>query len=252
MVEFSPFRESSFDRQPLPPLLRPVHLALRMRGIVDAAVVAVRNPDVFLLQVALWRHGGLRGLYQLRRLRELSRLLEGRDCSVLEFGSGASTLLIAKLARTAVSIEESDLWANKLVETLKSAWWVRPSLRAAAIRQVSVCPRREWVSNHNQWVCGYTLPAEIVDRLWDVVYLDGPTNWPQAQPSRATGVAVLPNADVFTLASLPKEIWVDGRIDTLRYLVQNLPQSWRVITQMHLPRSSRRLFHTLFFDEAAP
>lgn len=245
---YQPIWETSFDKRPVPALLRPFHLALRIRGLVDAVVVAVRDPDVFLLQVALWRDGGLKGLYQFRRLRELSRLLADPDTTVLELGSGASTLLIAKRARAAVSIEESALWANKLIETLNAAWWIRPSCRALATRQISVRERREWLDDRGQWVCGYTLSADVVDRHWDVVYLDGPTNWPQKEPSRSTGAVALPNADVLTLASLPKEIWVDGRIDTLRYLAQNLPQRWRVVTQMHLPRSSRSLFHTLFFS----
>lgn len=231
--------------------MRPLHFALRTRGIIDCLAVALRDPDVFLLQVTLWRNGGLRGLYQFRRLRELSRLLSGRDVSVLEFGSGASTLLFAKRARIAVSVEESALWANKLVGALDSAWWVRPSLRAVAKGQIRVRARREWLASSGEWLSGYVLPADIVNCDWDVVYVDGPTNWPQQEPSLAKGVVALANADVLELARLPNEIWVDGRIDTLRYLAGNLPSGWSVRSEMHLPRESRRLFHTQFFQHPA-
>lgn len=246
MAEFQSLQGARFEKRPQPVLLKLFHLAIGMRGIADAIAVAIRDPDVFLLQVSLWRDGGLKGLYQFRRLRELSRLLAETDATVLEFGSGASTLLIAKRSQAAVSIEESRAWASKLVAALNAAWWVRHSRRALAVRQIHVHARREWLDERGQWVCGYDMPAEILHRRWDVAYIDGPTNWPQEESSQATGASALPNADVFTLTRLPKEIWVDGRIDTLQYLASQLPDRWRVQTQMHLPRASRRFFHTLF------
>lgn len=238
--------EAVFDPTPLTRAQRVGHWILGIKGLLDALAVAVRDPDVFALQVSLWRDGGLRGWYQFRRLRELSRLLRERDVSVIEFGSGASSLLIAKRARRAVSIEEGDRWAEKLVRALQTAWWVKPELRGLTIRQVVVCSRREWQDAKGEWVCGYSLSPDVREVSWDVAYVDGPTNWPQDEPSVASGVSALPNADVLTLAALPSEIWVDGRRDTLRYLARSLPDDYLVRTEMRLPRRSRRLFHTLF------
>jgi hypothetical protein len=250
VADWKPLREATFVKRPLPAWRRCIHAALRIRGLFDAIMVAIRDPDVFLLQVALWRNSGLRGLYQFRRLRELSSLLAGRDATVLELGSGASTFLIAKRAKDAVSVEESQVWATKLGDALRAAWYVPRELRERTVRQIIVRPRYERFDDGDQWVCGYDLEPAIRDRHWDVLYVDGPTNWPQGERCLASGTLTLPNADLFSLSRLPTEVWVDGRLDTLRYFAQNLDPHWRVRTEMDLPRSSRRLFHTVFIAEA--
>jgi hypothetical protein len=285
---------ASFNRTQLTRWQGFVHAVLSGRGVIDAIVVALRDPDVFLLQVLLWKGGGLKGTYQFRRLRELSSLLRGRDVSVLEFGSGASSLLIAKHARRAVTIEEGESWRAKLCDTIRAARWIERDLRDKAVRQIRTCTRREWIDERGEWVCGYELDRETISFRWDIAYIDGPTNWPQAQslqgptpeteasplaafpelradlecdhhaagearianlPPEAQGssllmstadVAPLPNADVLELDELPGEIWVDGRLTTLRYLSRSLPLNWEVLSEMTLPRASRRLFHTRF------
>lgn len=246
MTDWSPVRVAEYARRDLSPTMRLAHSVLVLRGVLDAAIVLFRDFDVFWLQVALWRGGGLKGLYQFRRLRELSRLLRRSRPSVIEFGSGASTLLIAKHASRATSLEESQEWSNKLVNTVSSAWWIRPQLRAAASSQVLVVPRREWRDASGTLACGYELTEDIINGAWDVAYVDGPTNWPQSAESPTMGTESLPNADVLALQPVPKEIWVDGRIRSLEYLSARLPDDWFVLTGMQLPRASRRHFHTRF------
>lgn len=246
MTDWSTVRVAEYARRDLSPPMRLAHSVLVLRGVLDAAIVLFRDFDVFWLQVALWRGGGLKGLYQFRRLRELSRLLRRSRPSVIEFGSGASTLLIAKLASRATSLEESQEWSSKLVSTLSSAWWIRPQLRAAASSQILVVPRREWRDTSGAYICGYEMDDHIISGAWDVAYVDGPTNWPQSAASRNIGAESLPNADSLSLQPLPKEIWVDGRIRTLEYLSELLPDDWFVLTGMQMPRASRRHFHTRF------
>lgn len=242
-----PVRRAQFSVKPQTQLRRALHSLLAIRGITDFIAVAIRDPDVLLLQLVLQRNGGLRGLYQFRRLRELGHHLRTTRQSVIEFGSGASTLLIVKHASAAISIEESDHWADRLRTALHNGWWIDRDLRQRALSQILVQRRKEWIDDNGEIVCGYELNSEVSTYPWDFAYVDGPTNWPQQDwPDIMEPPTALPNADVFTLSCLPVEIWVDGRQSTLEYLSRRLSEATYVLTEMDLPRASRRYFHTRF------
>ena len=242
-----PIRTATYESQRLTVPRWILHRMLAFRGILDFLIVAAREPDVFLLQLSLWRGGGLRGLYQFRRLRELGDHLRTVNNSVIEFGTGASTLLIAKHARHAVSIEESEHWANRLRSALSNAWWIRRDLRKKTAEQIQCRSRKEWVDAEGELVCGYRIDDELLNQSWDFAYVDGPTNWPQEEhPAGNRPPAAIPNADVINFPPLPGEIWVDGRRTTLSYFSHWLPENSEVLTEMHLPRDSRRYFHSRY------
>lgn len=211
--------------------------------------ILLLEPRIFSAQILLRGGGGLSGPYQWRRLSELRDLVRNvRFQAALELGPGASTLLFLKYCESVVSIEESDDWAAHYVHSLSRSRWTR-SLSGKIREILLVVPRVEGNDAKGERVCRYELPASVSAKVFDLVYVDGPTNTAQL---RGTGRirdlhGTLPNVDALaSLENLPSTIVVDQRRATVAYLAEHLPSDFAVFSDVTRNFSKRSFNHRVF------
>ncbi len=192
------------------------------------------------------------------RLWELKKLLDRYSpTSILEFGSGGSTVLFSLYAKSAgaefVSIEEDSDWRETVLLSAKKA--NLKSLHNFA-SQVLYCRRLEDLDSvANELVCHYEL-SQFHAQSWDLVYVDGPTNWSHRSHFEfycADPDGTLPNADTALLSHRPSVVIIDGRRSTVRYLIRKgLFVGKRVsLSRKYLPLAwheplFRGPYHTIF------
>lgn len=147
--------------------------ALR-RALLTLAVSALRStprnrlPSVpaLMLFAAAWGNYGYSGTVRL--LRHICRTMRRRSsATILECGSGASTLLMGILARRyncrVISLEHDAAWALHMQTLLQRFGLERANVFHA--------PLRSYGKGEYQW---YTWPTTLTELTFSVVVCDGP------------------------------------------------------------------------------
>ena len=180
--------------------------------------VAACFPKVHAAQTAARADGGLKNRSQFARLWEIACLLEIlQPKSCLEFGTGASTAMLAAcmLGRgSLLSVEESPYWHAR----------VQQYLHQFASGAVSLQADKVLTEFDGEPVVHYDLPH---DREYDLVYVDGPANEPPETLTPVQREAAfrldprgrLANVDLelmWNAGIFPRFIILDGRLSTLR------------------------------------
>lgn len=180
--------------------------------------VARYFPDVHAAQLAARADGGLTSRSQFARLWEIALLLEHfRPTSCLEFGTGASTAMLASEMRsrgTLLSVEESPYWHTR----------VQAYLHRFAEGTISIQADKALTEFDGEPVVHYAVPH---DNRYDFVYVDGPANEPPDTLTEKQRIAAfrmdergrLANVDIelmWQAGVFPRVIALDGRLSTLR------------------------------------
>lgn len=175
-------------------------------------------PKVHAAQLAAQAEGGLNSRSQFARLWEIACLLEHfQPKSCLEFGTGASTAMLAARMHGRgrfLSVEESPYWHSR----------VQAYLHRFATGTVSIQADRVLTEFDGEPVVHYDIPH---DQDYDFVYVDGPSNDPPdvLTPTqrdvafRLDTRGRLANVDLelmWNAGVFPRVIVVDGRLSTLR------------------------------------
>jgi hypothetical protein len=214
----------------------------------------IREPLVLFAQLAMRRDGGLSGSYQFHRLYEIRTILKSeRVTSVLEFGSGASSILFHKYVEHFVSIEESESWAKHYLQMLTSINFL-PGLRSIIAKlNLLILPRTEFTDFTGELVSSYELSNEISQTQFDLVYIDGPTSWIQTKIKVNVYIRdkarLLPNITVLQLSSVPRIIVIDGRRATVSYLIEKggFSNSFLGLKGSYLKQPSVQPYHTKIY-----
>lgn len=188
-------------------------------------LLLLRSPRIVIAQLLLRREGGLSGSYQWTRLEEIASVLRRtRPNSVIEFGSGASSLVFNAYLEPQKSlriVEEDPLWRDKVIRV---ATFLRlrnykhlPSRLILSSRIEDSSPTNGVLSSYYQ----YTLTPGL---SFDFAYIDGPTSWIHYPTSAMVLIdphKLLPNIDVALLKVLPKIILIDGRRSTITFFLNS-------------------------------
>jgi len=152
--------------------------------------------------------GGLKFEHQAYKLWELSKLLQAHSpTSILEFGSGSSSLVFSDYARknqsTFLSIDEDPKWASNTAKLINIDKNDRIEVRQA---EKIIYPNRT--------------PVEIkyefnTQENFDFVLIDGPS-----LSAVNTKIKEAVNSNFIDLKELPKVIVVDVRKATAEYIAQ--------------------------------
>lgn len=210
--------------------------------------------EVVLYQLKLRKKGGLSGGYQFLRLYEIRKCIKFyQPKSVIEFGSGASSLLFAKHVNL-VSVEESEEWLIKYKSDLDQTLFIRKSLKQRALQSLYLCPRIESVDESQEKVSSYLLSETIRNHTFDFAYIDGPTAWEQNK--NLVGLikdpfSSIPNTSILELNSLPTVILIDGRRATISYLMRsNKFLNYHITLKgVYLKRRQVNPYHTILTKE---
>ncbi|MEH0019108.1 MAG: hypothetical protein V6Z89_05620 [Desulfobacter sp.] len=214
--------------------------------------VKCTHPDIYQIQMAARNDGGLTGRYQWLRLWEICKIFRKWDIkSVLEFGSGASSSMFAKLLdskQNFISIDQSRFWAErtrKIVGPYANKINLLQYDRILEFFDGESCTR-------------YDLPERVYSRQFDLVYIDGPTA-NLIDQDNASKVKILdkkgtmPNIDIEYMLNhgvWPKLIVVDGRRATVRRLLKRLRGKYEVCMKYAyehpFQRSGRFFYHSIF------
>jgi 16S rRNA G966 N2-methylase RsmD len=160
--------------------------------------------------------GGLKHDFQFYKLWSLQNLLEQyQPKSILEFGSGSSTLLFAEYTRShggsLLSIDEDEKWASNTSKLLN----------ITSDDNIEVIHRKKvFLSDRKPTEMKYDIEIE---KKYDLVFIDGPS-------FRLNGIKQKNtiNSNVLELQHLPKIIIIDGRYDTALYLAEKLSDNYDV------------------------
>jgi hypothetical protein len=202
-------------------------LRLSMYRFYSTIFLMFAEPLLVVSQLQLWRSGGLAGSYQFNRLYEIRSILKKELLTTgIEFGSGCSSILFVKYLSEFISIEESHQWRNSYLANISILRYLRPKFFAKIEKSILVFERTEYLDSTDYLVCSYRLPGSVINKKYDLVYVDGPTAWVQSErPALGKVVdpfAYLPNVSLLELKVLPTYIMVDGRRATLVHLLRNL------------------------------
>ena len=231
-------------------------LFLRLKPNFCLLNLILTSPQIVLAQVLL-RSGGLKGSYQWERLYELKRSLKKyRPIKIIEFGSGASTLLFHQYnsglndqSKRFIVLEEDEIWRNKVLNVAKKL-----NLKGITNLENNYIlskriERAFWDSKYqmNYLVCHY---EKKFYEEFDFGYVDGPTNWIQNNnPSKFDVYDPdnhIPNIDVSYLKSV-KVIFVDGRRSSVRWILENLVDDETKIVISHKYQMVKFApYHTIF------
>jgi hypothetical protein len=250
---------------------RPTHLRVLQKVFLLSDIafsfcwVAIRRPKVFVAQILLRRGSSMKGNYQWLRLFELDRVIcfakessrENGSLRVLEFGSGASTLLIHTLIGKSghlVSLEENEQYRNRVLSVAQKVKLKDLSKLSASL----LLSQRVEEFDDEILISRYAQDA-LYESPFDLVYIDGPTSWIQNSQhfgvKTLDGLGNLPNADIVRLRRLPHIILLDGRKSTLCYILNKyFSNKYRISLASRYSFlwgkvSHPRHFHTIFVNE---
>lgn len=183
----------------------------------------VNEPIIFIYQIQLRSHDGLSGGYQFVRLLELKKIIKQyKPNTVMEFGSGASSLLFAKYS-TLISLEESPYWLEKYTYHLNRNKLIPRQLKIKLNNSLFLVPRVEKCVA-GEVVATYESVFDWKSQEFDLVYVDGPTNWLQNDSSNCKikdPLESLPCFGTLELSKKPKIIVVDGRRATVAFIIKS-------------------------------
>ena len=231
-----------------------VRLQIKLLILYALLYLLLLEPEVVLYQLKLRKKGGLSGGYQFLRLYEIRKYIKFyQPKSVIEFGSGASSLLFAKHVDL-VSVEESQEWLNKYKSDLDQTLFIRKFLKQKTIQSLYLCPRVESIDELQEKVSSYLLSETIRNHVFDFAYIDGPTSW--EQDKNLIGLIkdpynYIPNTSILELNSLPTVILIDGRRATISYLVRsNKFLNYQIILKgVYQKKSQVNPYHTILTKE---
>ncbi len=193
------------------------------RKIYCGFLLMITEPIIFIYQIQLRSKGGLKGGYQFVRLVELRRIVKTYNPdNVLEFGSGASSLLFAKYCKL-ISLEEDLYWLDKYKSHLYKNFLIPQMLKKRLGESLYLALRVEKCLS-GEPVATYESVLDWKSQEFDLVYIDGPTNWvrnPELNCSAKDPQGSLPCISVIELSKKPKVIVVDGRRATVAYLINS-------------------------------
>lgn len=165
---------------------------------------------------AFRQSGGLRHEYQAYKLFCIQRLLEQfLPNSILEFGSGSSTLIFSKYVRDnnlrLLSVDENEKWASNTRKLI--------GLEAEEKIQILSYPKKI-IMNSDPYEIKYDFD---IDEKYDFVFIDGPS-------LKINGVQYKNaiNSNVFDLKYLPEVIVVDFRKATAEYIAKKYCEYYSV------------------------
>lgn len=205
--------------------------------------------DIFYCQLTARKNGGLSAPYQWVRLWELDRIIRYYKLSnILEFGSGASSILFAKrmgAKKSFVSVEESEYWAER---TKNIAGKYKDMMQLEIADRMLVFDGTEDCTKYN-------LPDTFYDKYWDAVYIDGPTArvLPEDKISHIKDKkGFMPNIDIEKLIDNgvpPRIIIIDGRRPTVRRLALKYNSLYEVFLRSYYKSSTQKnnefLYHSI-------
>ena len=211
------------------------------------------EPLLVVSQLQLRRNGGLSGSHQFHRLYEIrSTLKKGAFTTGIEFGSGASSILFVKYLNDFISIEESNQWRNSYLANMSILKFMRPKFFAKIEKSILLLERTEYLDSTNHLVCSYRLPDSLINKKYDLVYVDGPTAWIQSKRP-AVGKVIdpfgyLPNVSCLELKFPTTCIMVDGRRATLVNLLRSLEsENYKFLLKgSYLKKPKLNPYHSFF------
>jgi len=180
-------------------------------------------PYVYKSQILLRENNGLSGDYQWLRLYELYNLIiENRISSVLELGSGASTIFFESLnLRRLDTFEESKMWIKRTQSFLKKNNNCELHLS-----------EREVFLEETNWISRYKHPR--VDEIYKkfkhkMIYIDGPTAKFLKKDNESIMTINYDAKLIMELDNPPKLIVIDGRPETVAYLANKFFKKYKLI-----------------------
>ncbi len=212
------------------------------------------HPDIIKVQLKMRRGSNLSGSYQFERLNEIDQLFHKfNPLSILEYGSGTSSAMFAKLAGDKIYFQTTDelkWWLEKIFVSLPNSLKLKVNAILAKTKVDEV---------DSELVISYDTAH---DKYFDFIYVDGPYNaGPEILSSeRLTKVKDplgqhLPNYDVelfWENGIYPKFILIDGRRSTVRRLILKGIKYYRIYLKSayNLPLKKEKeanyyLYHTI-------
>lgn len=217
--------------------------------------LSIVEPSVVSAQFALRKNGGLKGFYQFHRLFEIRQFIRSNKmASVIEFGSGASTILFMKYIKDFISIEESEEWMRNYIRTLQDSKLVRKEFPKRLQAIVKVLPRIEFQDSTGEVVCSYLMPEELISKRYDLAYIDGPTSWLQNQNLLGSKVrdpfGSIPNSTALELSFMPRFLIIDGRRATVSYFIEkgNISQKAIKLKGSYRKKLLVQPYHTIILN----
>jgi hypothetical protein len=114
------------------------------------------------------------------------------------------------------------VWKQEIVSVAKK---YRIRNHACLDNRIVIRPRIEEAWKSPDVIgCHYNLPSQVLETYFELVYVDGPTAWPQTDLASTLSQYdpegnYLPNLDVAKLIR-PKIILINGRRATLKWLIE--------------------------------
>ncbi len=186
-----------------------------------------KHKDIVRVQLKMRIGSILIGDYQFERLHEIEKLIKMfQPISILEYGSGTSSAMFAKLAGNEIYFQTTDemkQWVDRLFASLPDD--LKPIINA-------VITKTKVDKVDSELVISYDTTH---DRYFDFVYVDGPYNYaPKILPPESLFESKelhLPNYDLELLwekGIYPKFIVIDGRRSTVRRLILKGAKHYRI------------------------
>jgi len=216
------------------------------------------KPSLVQAQLKL-RDGGLSGKYQWIRLYEIKVFLhQYKPSSIIEFGSGASTLLFNSYALESnskfVGLEENEIWRTEVLNASKK---IGSKCFESCKTSLIYVPRIETLDSElGILTCHYEF--DVGDNYYEMAYVDGPTNWIQNSKESVSDnfdpYGLLPNSDIVLMKKEPKFVIIDGRRSTIKYCLLfdrfkkysiNLSNKYQTMNNNYQEKSC---YHTMLFQ----
>jgi hypothetical protein len=216
------------------------------------------EPSLVSAQFKL-RKGGLSGKYQWIRLYELKVFLQQyKPSSIIEFGSGATTLLFNSYCLESnskfVSLEENEIWYSEVLNASKKFGTKYFELLKTCLIYAQRIETLD--SKLGIYVCHYSF--DLGDNYYEMAYIDGPTNWIQKQGNESVSdnhdpYGLLPNSDIVFMKQEPKYVLIEGRRSTIKYCLLsdrfkkysiNLSYKYQTLNNNYQEKSC---YHTMLF-----
>lgn len=198
------------------------------------------------------KRGGLNKTGQWLRLKEMVDLIRlYAPESVLEFGSGTSTAMLANICtKRTTSVEESGYWLKFLLDINKDV-----AANVTLVRADRVIETKQ-----GEAVCYYNIDHT---RYYDLVYVDGPVSEP---PPERKDLPIkdprgyMPNVDVELFWEnniFPRIILIDCRRATVRRLIEKGQSHYNIYLKSdffinaHEPGFKNYFYHTVMIRKTA-
>ncbi len=176
------------------------------------------HPEIAKIQLKMRKGSPLVGSNQFRRLYEIEKLLQKfSPSSILEYGSGTSSAMFAKLLEKKgffKTIDQMPEWRQKLLDILPDNLKKKISSELAKTKIHEV---------DSEFVIAYDFPH---DRYFDFIYVDGPAS---TKTMANYDIELLWKNNIF-----PKFIVIDGRYSTVRRLILNGRKKYNIYLRSDL------------------